>query len=182
MKNTRQQRFIGRLRAPLFAVVLMAFTTACGPIGILNLVSKSGLFPAGDDIDACQSSGPISIEAMLAQVRSGNESAESGDALPIRIIFSLPPEGIELSADQRAELEDKLRNIDTGTAYGVVIISGPGSRSSDAGNAFIAAQRVRSAASHFSAITGKPRLRYDPDLAPGELRIIIEPGKKSGNA
>lgn len=182
MRNSRQQRFICRLRAPLFAVMLMTFATACGPIGVLNLVSKSALFLTEDDTDACQSSEPISIEAMLAQVRTGNESAEFGDALPIRITFSLPPDAIDLSVGQRADLEDKLRDIDAGTAYSVVISSGPGGLSGDASDAFIAAQRVRSAASHFSAMTAKPRLRYDPTLAPGELRIIIEPTKKNGNA
>lgn len=182
MRKSRQQRFIGRLRAPLLAAVLATFATACAPMGVLNLVSKSALFLTEDDIDACQASGPISIEAMLSQVRSGNESAESGDALPIRITFSLPPEVIDLSVGQLADLKDRLRDIDTGTAYSVVISSGPGSRSDDAGDTFIAAQRVRSAASHFSAMTEKPRLRYDPALAPGELRIIIEPARKSGNA
>ena len=173
---------MGRLRAPLFAVVLAAFASACGPIGVLNLISKSALFLTEDDTDASLCTGPISIEKMLAQVRTGNKLAVSEDALPIRITFSMPPEAIELSVHQLADLEDKLRNIDTGTPHQVVISSGPGGHSGNASDAIIAAQRMRSVAAYIPGIIGKPRLLYNPALAPGELRIIIEPAKKSGNA
>lgn len=173
---------MGRQRVLLFACVLAAFTTACGPIGVLNLVSKSHQFLTAGDTDASQCTGPISIEEMLAQVRTGNISAVSVDALPIRITFLLPPEAIELSVGQLADLEDKLRNIDAGISHKVMISSGPGGHSGNTSDAIIAAQRLRSVAAYIPANIGKPWLRYDPVLAPGELRIIIEPAKKSGNA
>lgn len=184
MRNSRQRIFRGKPWAPIFAVLLTAFATGCVPIPIvvMSFVSKSALFMSMNDAGNSQTAGPISIEEMLARVSAGNQSGKSWDASRIQITFSLPPEAIDLSEVQRADLEEKLRDIDSGAPYEVVISSGPGGRSGDARDTIIAAQRVRSAAMHFSGMTGKPRLRYDPALAPGELRIIIEPAKKSDNA
>lgn len=172
MRNPRHTGFI------VGSILVAVLAPACAPIDPMSLVARSALFLIERDINHSRSSEPISIKELLTQAIDGSEPGKSKGASPMHITFTLPPDIIELSAGQRTDLADKLRNIDTGTPYTVVISSGPGSSSGDSMGAFIAVQRARSAALHFSDTKGKPRLRYDPALGPGELRINIEPTKR----
>lgn len=169
-----------RVSARTAVLVLMVFSlNACAMFNPIGLLSLSARYLVDKDMGTAETPSAISVEELLVHARGGTAAAEDGGTMPLRMVFYLEPSSDGLDTEQLTEAMGRLD--DAGRGH-LVIAIGPGFAASASEAAYDGIRRARAVSRQLAAFHDGSRLRFDPRMNPGEIRIERDPARSAGNA